>query len=77
MGRSTSFLAERDRGRGVTTATWEFLRQGKISSNLEGLDRSSRRDRFLVNTRKAMRVERSRPEQKTHLPRMDFQIRSL
>ena len=74
MGRSTTFLAERDRGRGVTTAIWENLRLGqrKIGSNLEGLDRSSRRDRFLVNTRKAIRVKRSRPEEQTHLPRMDF-----
>ena len=71
-GHSTSILAEEDRGRVVTAATWEFLRQGGISSNLGGLDRSSRGDRFLVNTRKAIRIKRSRPEQQTHFPRVDF-----
>ena len=74
MGRgdSTSILAEEDRGREITAATWEFLRHGMTSSNLGGLGRSSRGDRFLVNTRKAIRVKRSRPEEQTHLPRMDF-----
>ena len=71
-GHSTSILAEEDRGREVTAATWEFLRQGRTSSNLGGLDRSSRGDRFLVNTRKAIRIKRSRPEQQTHFPRVDF-----
>ena len=71
-GHSTSILAEEDRGRGVTAATWEFLMEGEISSNLEGLDRSSRGGGFLVNTRKAIRIQRSRPEEQTHFPRMDF-----
>ena len=77
MGRSTSFLAERDRGRGVSTAIWEYLRLRKISSNLEGLDRSSRRDRFLVNTRKALRIKMSRSEEQTHFPRVNLQICSF
>ena len=71
-GDSTSILAEEDRGREVTAATWELLMKGGTSSNLGGLDRSSRGDRFLVNTRKAIRIKRSRPEEQTHFPRMDF-----
>ena len=71
-GDSTSILAEEDRGREVTAATWELLMKGGTSSNLGGLDRSSRGDMFLVNTRKPIRVKRSRPENQAHFPRVDF-----
>ena len=73
-GRSTSILAEEDRGGRVTAATWGFLREEKVSSNLGGLDRSIRRVRFLVNTRKALRIKMSRSEEQTHFPRVNFQI---
>ena len=74
MGRgdSTTVLAEEGRGRVVTAATWEFLMEGEISSNLGGLERSSRRDSFLVNTRKAIRVQGSRSEEQAQFPRVDF-----
>ena len=71
-GRSTSILAEEDRGGRVTASTWGFLREGKVSSNLGGLDRSIGGVRFLANARKAIRIKRSRSEEQTHFPRMDF-----
>ena len=74
MGRgdSISTLAREDRRRGVTAATWEILLSWEIRPNLGGLVRSSWGDRFLINTRKAIRVQRSRSEEQAQFPRMDF-----